>query len=133
MPDLSTFSEHTKWQCQTPNIWNKFCKQNIFTNIKKAPWNKLLLFLPKPTCKWAENKLPECKTVWLWTHMDYNYIRNSTTSNCCLFQVVKQNLGIYIYKDDGKVETIMTWWLITQNTISMNREKKLLVHDMINS
>jgi len=40
--------------------------------------------------------------------MDYNYIRNSTTSNCHLFQEVKQNLGIHKYKDDGKMETIMT-------------------------
>jgi len=40
--------------------------------------------------------------------MDYNYNRNSTTSNCRLFQVVKQNLGIHKYKDDGKMETITT-------------------------
>jgi len=45
--------------------------------------------------------------------MDYNYIRNSTKSNCYLFQVVKQNLGFHKYADDGKMETIMTWWLIT--------------------
>jgi hypothetical protein len=33
-----------------------------------------------------------------------------------LFLALKQNFGVYKFKDDGEVETVATRWLITKKT-----------------
>jgi len=38
-------------------------------------------------------------------------------SSNCLFPVVNQNLGGLVFKGDGKVETVVTWWLITTHRL----------------
>jgi hypothetical protein len=44
-----------------------------------------------------------------------------------LFPALKQNLGGLRFKDDHEVETIVTQWLITEDTGDMNREHKKIV------
>ena len=52
------------------------------------------------------------------------------SSNFCLFPAVKQNLGGLMFKGDGKMETFVTWWLITTHRLLLALDS---ADDAINS
>jgi hypothetical protein len=72
---------------------------------------------PKIHVKRSETKftlglIPQLQNQhWLWL-----YQWNSSPSDCHLFTALKQNLGGHKFKDDREVQTVVTRWLITQDT-----------------